>query len=290
VAIYLQDNPFTIINEKYQLFSKTFKAIADFITVNYSVVSFLSVQELSERIGVSTASIVRFCQEIGYSGYQAFQHDIQVLVQGESASMLEVRTSISDVDEDPLREMFKLNIETLENSYTEALATDFQKVVEAVNSARRVYIIGLRSTYTVAYYTSFMLSQFMDNVVLLSAATNDLFDHLTPAGPEDVLLAFSFSKYTRLTLQAVEFMRERGGTIIAVTDRQSAPIAIQAGITLIAKNSTKTFSFVSAMTIVNALVIALGKKDAEQTLRCLKEKEEINNKAGVYLSGKDYHG
>jgi DNA-binding MurR/RpiR family transcriptional regulator len=290
VAIYLQDNPFTIINEKYQSFSKTFKAIADFITVNYSVVSFLSVQELSERIGVSTASIVRFSQELGYSGYQTFQRDIQVLVQSESASMLEVRTSIFDVDEDPLREMFKLNIETLENAYTEALATDFQKAVEAVNKAGRVYIIGLRSTYTVAYYTSFMLSQFMDNVVLLSTASNDLFDHLTPAGPEDVLLAFSFSKYTRLTLQVVELMRERGLTIIAVTDRPSAPIAIRADITLIAKNSTKTFSFVSAMTIVNALVIALGRKDADGILRCLKEKEEINNKAGVYLSGKDYHG
>lgn len=286
----MQDNLFSIINEKYQSFSKTFKAIADFITVNYSVVSFLSVQELSERIGVSTASIVRFCQEIGYSGYQAFQHDIQALVQGESAPMLEVRTSISEMDEDPLREMFKLNIETLESAYTEALAADFQKVVEVVNKARRVYIIGLRSTYTVAYYASFMLSQFMDNVVLLSAATNDLFDRLTAAGPEDVVLAFSFSKYTRLTLQAVEFMKEKGLTIVAVTDRQSAPIAIQADITLIAKNSTKTFSFVSAMTIVNALVTALGRKDADQTLRRLKEKEESNKKAGIYLSVKDYHG
>ncbi|WP_371367327.1 HTH-type transcriptional regulator MurR [Sporomusa rhizae] len=283
----MQENIFTIIGKKYPNFSRTFKLISDFITVNYSVVSFLSVQELSERVGVSTASIVRFCQEIGYSGYQALQRDIQVMVQGEAAPMQELRTSLSDFDEDPLQQMFKLNIETLESAYTESLATEFRNAVESMSAAQKVYIIGLRSSYTVAYYASFLLSQFMENVVLLSAGTNDLFDRLASVKPGDVVLAISFPKYTHLTLQVVEFMKNRGVSVIALTDRPSAPIALHADITLMSKNSSKTYSFVSAMTIINALVIALGRKDTERTMRSLKEKEEIAKQAGIYIQVKE---
>ena len=280
---------FSLIRERYASFSKTFKLIADFIGDNYSAVSFLTIQELSDKIGVSTASIVRFCQELGYSGYQTMQREIQLIVHTESAPMQELRSSIAELEENPLERVFQWNIEALQSTYTETLVSEFKKSVELLNKARRIYIIGLRSSYTVAYYTSFMLSQFKDNVILLSVGTNDLFDRLVDANPEDVLIAFSFSKYTQLALQVTEYLKEKGLPVIAVTDSLSAPIAMPAASKLIVKNSSKTYSFVSAMTVANALVIELGRRDPEGSIVRLKEKEEINNKAGVYIRNKFLH-
>lgn len=285
----MNNNIFSLIRERYSSFSKTFKLIADFIGDNYSTVSFLTIQELSNRIGVSTASIVRFCQELGYSGYQTMQREIQLLVHTESAPMQELRSSISDLEENSLERVFQWNIEALQSTYTETLVAEFKKSVELLDKARRIYVIGLRSSYTVAYYISFMLSQFKDNVILLSVGTNDLFDRLSDANTEDVLIAFSFSKYTQLAWQVKEYMKERGLPVIAVTDSWSAPIAVHADSKLIVKNSSKTYSFVAAMTVANALVVELGRKDPERSIVRLKEKEEINNRAGVYVKNKFLH-
>ena len=69
----MENNIFYKIDTKYDSLSKTFKIIADFVKENYTVLSFLSVKELTEKTGVSAASITRFAQEIGFSGYPAFQ-------------------------------------------------------------------------------------------------------------------------------------------------------------------------------------------------------------------------
>lgn len=269
--------------------SRTFKSIADYVMTNYKMVSFLSVQKLSQEIGVSTASIVRFCQKLGYSGYVDFQHDAQTLVHGETPPMLEFRSAVSDVEEDPLKEMFRLNIEILKKTYTDILANEFRKAVNAVHGARKVYIIGMRSTYTVAFYTSYMLSQFMNNIELVTAGSNDIFDRLSYADATDLALVCSFSKYSRLTIEALEFLREKGVFIVGITDSQSSPVATRSDIMLLAKTSSKSYSFVSAMTVANALAVAVGKKDKEKTLQRLKEKEVTNIKNDVYFNKTSSH-
>ena len=282
-------NLFTGIEQKYSSMSRTFKSIADYVMTNYKMVSFLSVQKLSQEIGVSTASIVRFCQELGYSGYVDFQHDAQTLVHGETPPMLEFRSAVSDVEEDPLKEMFRLNIEILKKTYTDILANEFRKAVNAVHGARKVYIIGMRSTYTVAFYTSYMLSQFMNNIELVTAGSNDIFDRLSYADATDLALVCSFSKYSRLTIEALEFLREKGVFIVGITDSQSSPVATRSDIMLLAKTSSKSYSFVSAMTVANALAVAVGKKDKEKTLQRLKEKEVTNIKNDVYFNKTSSH-
>lgn len=277
-------NLFTEIEQKYSSMSRTFRLIADYVMANYKMISFLSVQKLSMEIGVSTASIVRFCQEIGYAGYVDFQRDAQILVHGETPPMLEFRSAVSDIEEDPLKEMFRLNIEILKKTYTEILAKEFKKAVDAIHEAKKVYIIGMRSTYTVAYYTSYMLSQFMNNIELVTAGSYDIFDRLSYAELGDVAIVCSFSKYSRLSVEALEFLRENGILIVGITDSLSSPIATRSDIMLLSKTSSKSYSFVSAMTVANALAVAVGKKDKEQTLQIMKKKEVTNFKHNVYFN------
>lgn len=283
--VFLVKDIFNLIDEKYEFFSKTFKIISDYIKQNYSSISFLSIQELSEKVGVSPASITRFSQEIGFSGYPAFQKEIQMWLQKEIIPMKEIKNSIAECEneENILKRTIDQNIETLSKIYSSNLNESFNKAIELIHKARRVYIVGMRSSYSVAYYLYFMLSQFMDNVILLETGKGDIFDRISYSKKEDVLVAISFSKYTKLTYQVVQYFSNNGSPIISVTDSFSSPIAIKSDAVLIAPNSSTTYSFVSAMSILNALIIGIGKKDKQRTLEKMKEKEKVAIDNDIYL-------
>ncbi|WZL72304.1 MurR/RpiR family transcriptional regulator [Clostridiaceae bacterium 35-E11] len=280
----MEKNIFYLIDEKYNTLSKTFKIIADFVKDNYSIIPFLSIKEMKEKIGVSTASITRFAQEMGFNGYPTFQKEVQKIVEKEMVPMREVKNFIanSNDDENILQKTIDSNIKILQATYSDELHASFKKAIDLIKGGRKIYIIGSRSSYTVAYYLSFMLKGFMENIELLSAGTGDIYPKLAYIKPDDVLIGVSFAQYTKFTCQIAEFFHKKGNKVIAITDSYSSPLSIKADVTLISKNSSDTFSFVSAMTIMNALIVSLGKTNKDETLRRLKEQERIAIENGVY--------
>ena len=276
---------FARMDQAYAGMTKVQQKLANFLRDSYTEVAFLSVHQLASRAGVSSASVVRFCQDLGYSGYVPVQAEMKNLVQENMAPMQEIRLSIAESTDggDALREAIKDNITCLENSYTPALREGFKRSIDMLASARTVYVLGLRTTYSVSYYLYFMLCQVRDNVVIIEPGTGDMYDHLSMSGAGDVLIAISFSRYTRQTLEITNFMRNRKLAVIAITDRHTAPIARQAEAVLVARNSPRTFSFVTAFTIANALVVELGRHNPETTMKRLQERENIANITGTYI-------
>ncbi|MBC2396349.1 DNA-binding MurR/RpiR family transcriptional regulator [Clostridium tetanomorphum] len=281
----MENNIFNIIEEKYSSFTKTFKLISDYIKKNYSNIVFLSIQELAESMGVSTSSITRYCKELGYEGYSEFQKAIQLLVQKDITPMREIKKSITDLrdEEDILKKTIELNIVGLQNMYSENLKIAFQKAVELVSQGKRIYIVGTRSTFTVAYYLDFMLSRFMDNIILLSPGQMDVYDRIYDIDEKDVLISISFSRYTKFTAEVTDFFKDKGCQIIAVTDSHSSPVAVKGNCVLILQNSSSTYSYAAAMTALNALVTAVGAKNKEKTLIKMNEKEKNCFENGIYV-------
>lgn len=280
----MKDQILSIITEKYNDLSKTNKLIADFILKNYLTASFLSIKELSKKINASPASITRFAKELGLDGYPMLQQKLQEMIKSEITPMKEIRDSISTMEEERsiLESIFNANIESLRVSLTENLFDSFTKAVSAIMESRKIFIIGLRSSHSVAYYLYFMLKQFMDNVYLLNTASWDIYDYLAEADTQDMLIAISYSRYTALTGDVVKYCKKRGIKVVGVTDNISSPIAINSDISLIAKNVSNAFSFVSAMTVCNAIVIACGSKIKEDSLKKMKQKEAVLLENKIY--------
>ncbi|GAA0725674.1 MurR/RpiR family transcriptional regulator [Clostridium malenominatum] len=281
----MENNVFNIVDKKYSSFTKTFKLIADYIKENYSDIVFLSIQELGDSMGVSNSSITRFCRELGYGGYAEFQKALQSLIQKDITPMKEIKKSISDLrdEEDILQKTIELNIATLQSMYSESMKKDFQQAVELVSEGKKVYIVGTRSTFTVAFYLYFMLSRFMDNVVLLSPGQMDVYDKISSIDKEDVLISISFSRYTKFTSDVTNFFKNKGCKIVVVTDSHSSPVAVKGNCVLILKNSSSTYSYVATMTALNALVTAVGAKNQEETLAKMDEKEKNCFENDIYV-------
>ena len=280
----VERNVLNEIETGYAQFTKKQKKLADFMRENIHSIPFLSIVELGEKTEVSPASITRFTRELGYNGYAEFQKSVSDLVRRDVVPMRELKSSItSDGEEDILEGMIERNVDSLRKLYGEGLKESLYEASELVGTGRRVYITAARSSFCVAYYLYFMLKEFMDCVELLSEGLGDISNKLQFITPEDVLIAVSYERYTRATYNIVSYLNEAGSKIIAITDSYSSPIALKADCVLLARQAPDTYSFVNAMTVANALIAAVGRRDRERSLERMKRQDEIAIEYGLYL-------
>lgn len=279
------ENLFMKIEKRYDEFSKTNKKIATYIKGNVDQAAFLSINELEKKSGVSKASISRFTKEIGFLGYSDFQKALSKLVLQNVTPMQEIKHSIMQGNSDTtLENIIKANTCAMETMYSQGLQDAFNKMLHSFqNTKGNIYIMASRSSYSVAYYLYFMLSGFMKNVYLLSGEQGQMSLQLIHTCKEDSLIAISYSKYSKITFDVVDYFFSKGCNITAITDSHTSPIAMQANQVLLAKNASGAYSFVGAMTIANAIVVAVGKMNAEDTLATMKVQDEISEHFDIYL-------
>ncbi|MDR1376855.1 MAG: MurR/RpiR family transcriptional regulator, partial [Synergistaceae bacterium] len=131
-----------VSKEVYDSLPKTHRTIYDFLEENYANVSFLSIQELSKEIGVSSASVTRFAKAVGFSGYPALQKEVQKSVKEEFLPMKNVKTSIQSAEEDDaiLQKTIRQNADNLEALYDKKLTENFSTAIDIISHARRVFI------------------------------------------------------------------------------------------------------------------------------------------------------
>lgn len=273
------------INEKYESMSKGNKKISDYVKENLYKLPFLKISELSKEVGVSDASITRFTKFLGFRGYSDFQYASAEIVKKDLTPMKEVKQSIeADILEDSvLKANIENNLNVIKNLLTEELIINYDKAIDLLSSARNIYIVSCRSSYTVGYYLHFLLKGFMDNVYMINSGNEDSSNTLAHVKKGDVLLAISYSQYTKFTYNIVNFFHEEGLDVISITDSYSSPIALKSESVLLAKNPNEGYSFVTAMIISNSIVTSLGKIDKKKTLDILDKQLNIAIKHNVYL-------
>ena len=284
----MKDTIFTRIQAKYDALSPTHRKIADYIRQNYIEMTYQSISEISQKIGVSTGSITNFCKLMDYKGFQQLHDELRQVAKGEIFPLRDIQDSITteSLGEGAriLQQVLEMNIENLQATFTDHLEQNFTAALTQLKKAQNIYILGLRSCYALSYYFYFMLKDIgFNNVHLLSLGTGDIFDQVANVRRGDLIFSISFQTYTQATCDVTAYFLKRGAASVALTDLQSSPIAHGAKAVLIAKNATSTFSYVSAITILNALVIGLGRSDQDKTMRCLEERKALLQEQHVHL-------
>lgn len=273
-----------IIDEQYKEFSKTNKIISNYIKSNFMNASFLTIRELSESMGVSTASISRFVNKLGFNGYQDFQKEIQNMVKIEVQPHREIKNSILVRNKEHiLHDLIDQNIKNLQDINSDELYEEFDKAVEMIRWDRKVYILGLRSSYTLAHHLYYMLSKYKPNIELIELGAGNTFDNLAFIEDDDMLISICFSKYSRNTIEITEYFNRMGNSIIAITDSYYSPTSKLGDVSLIVQNRHTTFSFVSGMTIINALAVAVGQKYNDKSMERIKYNEAVLKENSVYV-------
>ena len=253
-----------LIQENMHTFSKGQKRIANFILESYDKAAFMTASRLGKKVGVSESTVVRFAAELGYDGYPDMQKSLQKMIRNRLTSVQRIEVTNDRIgDQDLLSMVLQSDMEKIRLTLEELDRDAFEKAVDAIVSARKIYIIGVRSSAAIATFLAFYFNLIFDNVVKVSANTaSEVFENLLRVGEGDVVIGVSFPRYSSRTVQAMSFARDRKATTIAITDSEASPLAPICTYTLKARSDMASFvdSLVAPLSLVNALLVAVSRK------------------------------
>ena len=276
----------TIIRENMGTFSKGQKKIAGFILESYDKAAFMTASRLGKRVGVSESTVVRFAAELGYDGYPDMQRSLQKMIRNRLTTIQRIEVTNDRLgDQDLLSMVIQSDMEKLRVTLEELDRESFVRTVAAIVSARKIDIIGVRSSAAIAAFLHFYCNLIFENVVLVSANTaSEVFESLLRVGEGDVVIGVSFPRYSSRTVQAMSFARDRGATTIAITDSEASPLVPISRYALMARSDMASFvdSLVAPLSLVNALLVAVSRRKGDDLSRTFHTLEQIWEEYSVY--------
>lgn len=279
------------IEQRFDGFSKGQKSIAQYILEHYEKAAFMTAAQLGKLVAVSESTVVRFADELGYAGYPDLRRALRELVHTNLTSFQRVEVSDTIIgNREVLEQVLLADAEKIRQTLDSIDRTAFNKAVDHIVNAKRVYIIGVRSSATLAGFLHYNLRVAFDNLTLVETSSgNEVFEQIVRIGAGDVLVAISFPRYSKRVIKAVEFAKRKGADVVALTDRPTSPIAKSADQLLTANSDMASFvdSLVAPLSIVNAIVAAVTRKKKDEFTEQLKKLEEIWDEYDVYDKGRN---
>ena len=282
----MQDTIIRKLNLNNKRLSKGHRRIAAFIEEHYDKAVYMTAARVGELVDVSESTVVRFAIAMGYEGYPQMQRTLREIVRHRLTSTQ--RISIHDeVDEGSLPEEvlrndmrnIKANIDSLDHEV-------FRQVVDTLCEARTHYILGLRSAAPMAQFMAYYLHYIFPDVRLIDNTINDTFETVARIQPGDVLIAISFPRYSNRTLESTRFARTRGVKVIGITDGELSPLHATCDLCLDARTEMASFadSLAAPLSLINALIAALGQRNREAIQRNFTEMEQVWDAFRIYAS------
>lgn len=267
-------------------FSKGQKLIGRYILENYDKAAFMTAAKLGQTVKISESTVVRFAAELGYDGYPAMQKALQEMIRSKLTSVQRIEVSNDRLgDQDVLAKVVQADIEKLRMTLEEMSHEEFSKAVDAIVNARRIYILGVRSSAALSDFLTFYFNLIFDNIrQVKTTLASEMFEQMLRVGPEDVVIGISFPRYSTRTVRAMEFARDQGATVVALTDSELSPLCENSNLRLLAKSDMASFvdSLVAPLAIINALIVAVARKKSREVTETFSRLERIWDEYQVY--------
>lgn len=276
---------YQFISEKVNEMSKSQRKIALYILSNTESVPFLNVSQLAKMVGVSEATVVRFATFLGFDGYSEMQRVMQEAVKKQLTTVerLKLSDDVYDKEDQAIFDMFHEDVQRIEAMAKQLDIKKFREAVDAIIQAKRIFIIANRSAVSLGTFLEFYFDLMFENAELIRNP-HGISEKLFRLDENDVVIGLSFARYTKNTVEAVSFAKDRGSTVIAITDNMLSPLVPYANITLCARSDMPSFidSFVAPLSLINALITAVGRKKRAEIEKHLEELEAVWERFGIF--------
>ena len=276
----------TLLKEKYPEFSKGQRRIAKYITEAYDKAAFMTANKLGKTVGVSESTVVRFAVDLGFDGYPSMQKAMQEMVLNRLTSVQRIEVASDRFgDQDVVSMVLHSDMEKLRRTEETVDREAFSAAVNAILKAKRVYILGVRSVAPLANFLGYYLNYMFNNVHVVSGfSAGEMFEKIVGVNSDDVVIAFSFPRYSASTTKGARYCRSAGATVVGFTDSMQSPLGQCSDHVLIAKSDMVSLvdSLVAPLSIVNALIVAVAARREKELSRTFANLERIWDEYNVY--------
>jgi DNA-binding MurR/RpiR family transcriptional regulator len=282
----MNHNFLSILQEKEPTFSKGQKRIARYITDSYDKAAFMTANRLGKTVGVSESTVVRFAVDLGFDGYPSMQKAMREMVLNRLTSVQRIEVANNRLgDQDVVSMVLHADMEKLRQTSETISREEFNTAVDAILKAKRVYILGVRSVAPLANFLGHYLNYMFNNVHVISGfSAGEMFEKIVSVNSEDVIIAFSFPRYSASTTKGARYCRSAGATVIGITDSKESPLGQCSDHILVAKSDMVSLvdSLVAPLSLVNALIVAIAAKREKELSQTFANLERIWDEYDVY--------
>ncbi len=266
------------IRSRYNDLPKNQKKTADYIIDNFDSIPFLSVQEVSKETGISVASVVRFAQRTGFSGYSELRDAIAESLQTQlSGKMIFPLFDKQKVDEDLLTAVANQDIRNINDTLTLIERENFRKAVKEIGKANRVFTAGLGISYLLAEILAYQLTQVGIDASVFKHDYTIFHEQIMFLNKKDLVIAFSFPPYSKETIEACEYAVSKGIKVISITNKEASPVTHYSNINLVvqSENMLYTNSFAAISVVINAIATECAIKNKQRAEKTLQESSKV---------------
>lgn len=288
----MSDPLLATIDENLKRLSKGHKKIATYIEENYDKAAFMTAAALGQKVGVSESTVVRFATELGFKGYPELQKELQQLIKSKLTAVQRMEVSENLIgDSDIITSVLNGDIELIRATAEKTSREAFKNAVSEINRAKRIYILGVRSSAALASFLAFYFNLVFDAVTLIdTASASEMFEQMFRIDEKDVCIAISFPRYSKQTVNALRFIADRGAKIIAITDTEKSPIASFANHLLVARSDMASVvdSLTAPLSLINALIAGVTLSRRNEVYENFNKLEHIWDVYQVYEKAEDF--
>lgn len=252
------------------------KKIARFILDNPYFIAFASASEVAEEVDASAATVVRFCQAIGYDGYTSLQQEVRKSLPTYSTAVqkLERRlTAPHGEKDDILGQVFATDLANIQRTADLVAGSNFQQAVQELGRAHSILVVGAGLSVAPAVFLAHSLKILGFVAQAITSEGIPLAVELANLKADSVLVAIGLWRYVRDTVEALRWARERGAVTISVTDSPVSPLAQLAdySFAVATEGIAHSLSLTAVMSLLNAFVAAVSYEVPDQAVRALRQ-------------------
>ena len=261
---------------------------ARYMVENPEEVGLNSMRSVARKAGVKPATISRLSKALGFAAYdelrEPFRDRLRIREPEFASRMQDVQRRGADDYVGLFAELKEQELDNVQRSLSAENRIVVDAVAETLLDSRRVFVLGLRGAYAVAFLFHYAYRLFRENSVLLDTHAGTFADHLRGIQQHDSMLVVSFPPYTQLTIDAAQYAADSGARIVAVTDSAMSPVASTARHTLIAHNRSASFyhSFTGALAVTQALITLIVAKTGGDAVKIAEEAERQLSRISAY--------
>lgn len=287
----MNEDILSVLEEKASTFSKGQRKIAAYLTDYYDKAAFMTASRLGKAVGISESTVVRFAVELGYDGYPSMQKAMQEMVLNRLTSVQRIGVANDRMaDQDVLATVLQADADKLRQTNETVDRDSFRAAVQAILGARRIYLLGVRSASVLVNFLGYYLNYMFDNVHIITASgTSEIFEKLVNVSQEDVVIAFSFPRYSASTVKGVQYCHSVGAKVIGLTNSNLSPLGQVSDYVLVAKSDMVSLvdSLVAPLSVVNALIVALAAGREQELEKTFNTLEKVWEEYHVYEKRSD---
>lgn len=255
-----------LITKEYPNLSNRFQQIARFFLQNPNVVALESINAIAAQCEAHPSSLVRFAQQLGYSGFKQLQSVFQTRLATAAPGF---RERISALEDDLsrtaghgnlgfLRDLVVRDIATLQGLLESVSEESLAETARLLEEAETVYIAGQLRSEPIALLLRYLLVMLRRRVVLLDPSGGLAQEMATTISGADVLVAIAFRHYAREVVAISDIAAANAAPIVAITDSQLSPLAKHARVLFTVPEDEYSFSrsLAAPMCLVQSIAVA----------------------------------